>query len=295
MNVIRIIQNLFKHPLNRKYKLKALTRFLKWQVGSFLFKHPIVYPFIENSVLVVEKGMTGATGNVYNGLHEHSEMLFVLHFLRENDLFIDVGANIGSYTVLASANCKAKAIAFEPIPKTFQFLKRNVLVNEINDRVTLINKAVGAANKTLYFTDSLDAANHAISDEEKKRGQQGNTVECTTLDSVVMDDPLLIKIDVEGFETEVIKGGDRFFSFTSLKGIIIELNGSGARYGYSEKDIHEKLLTFGFTPFFYNPFKRELNKVEHWGTHNTLYLRDLDFIRQRILGAKAIQVNDQRI
>jgi hypothetical protein len=56
------------------------------------------------------------TGNLYAGLHEFSEMGFLLHLLRQNDLFVDVGANLGSYTVLASAVCQARNIAFEPVP-----------------------------------------------------------------------------------------------------------------------------------------------------------------------------------
>jgi hypothetical protein len=47
-------------------------------------------------------GMTGATGNLYVGLHEFEEMAFLLHFLRPGDLFADVGANVGSYTILAA-------------------------------------------------------------------------------------------------------------------------------------------------------------------------------------------------
>jgi hypothetical protein len=43
--------------------------------------------------------MTGATGNVYYGLHEFQDMAFVTHYLREGYLFADIGANIGSYSV----------------------------------------------------------------------------------------------------------------------------------------------------------------------------------------------------
>lgn len=46
--------------------------------------------------------MTGATGNWYCGLQEYEDMSFVLHALRPGDLFVDVGANIGSYSILAA-------------------------------------------------------------------------------------------------------------------------------------------------------------------------------------------------
>ena len=46
--------------------------------------------------------MIGATGNLFCGLHEIEDMGFVLHFLRSDDIFLDVGVNVGTYTVLAA-------------------------------------------------------------------------------------------------------------------------------------------------------------------------------------------------
>ena len=58
-------------------------------------------------------GMTGATGNVYCGLHEFEDMALVLHALRPRDLFVDVGANVGSYTVLGGQPARV-ALASNP-------------------------------------------------------------------------------------------------------------------------------------------------------------------------------------
>lgn len=57
--------------------------------------------------------MTGATGNIYVGLHEFEDMAFLLHVLRRTDLFVDVGANIGSYTILAGGAAGAKLLLNE--------------------------------------------------------------------------------------------------------------------------------------------------------------------------------------
>lgn len=65
----------------------------------------VQFDWIEGARLMVRNGMTGATGNIYCGLHEFTDMSFVLHLLRPDDLFVDVGANIGSYTVLGKV-CK---------------------------------------------------------------------------------------------------------------------------------------------------------------------------------------------
>jgi precorrin-6B methylase 2 len=93
--------------------------------------------------------MTGATGNIYAGLHEFADMAFTLHFLRPDDLFLDIGANIGSYTLLASAVCKARTISFEPDPKTMTLLRRNIDLNGLHGRVVLEQTAVGAKKARL--------------------------------------------------------------------------------------------------------------------------------------------------
>src|SRR5262245_48181443 len=91
-----------RHPLSRGRKFANLKRLFAWQIGSRLVPGPVAINFVNATKLLVRPGMTGATGNIYVGLHEFPEMSFVLHFLRPSDLFVDIGANIGSYTVLAA-------------------------------------------------------------------------------------------------------------------------------------------------------------------------------------------------
>ncbi len=91
------------HPLNRNGRFAALGRWLRWQTATRLLPYPIVVPFVNEIRLVAERGMTGATGNYYCGLHEPEDMAFVLHFVRSGDVFYDVGANVGAYSLLAAA------------------------------------------------------------------------------------------------------------------------------------------------------------------------------------------------
>ena len=97
--------NLFKfvwgHPLNHNGRWESLLRVFRWQLGSRLLPGLIALPFVEDTYIFARRGMTGATGNWYCGLHELQDMAFVLHLLRADDHFVDIGANIGSYTVLA--------------------------------------------------------------------------------------------------------------------------------------------------------------------------------------------------
>src|SRR4051812_3701990 len=100
------------HPLTKNARLRALGRIAMWQIKCRM-QSEVLIPWVENQKLIVKRGMTGATGNIYVGLHEFTDMMFVLHFLRRGELFLDVGANVGTYAVLASGVCKANTWAFE--------------------------------------------------------------------------------------------------------------------------------------------------------------------------------------
>jgi predicted RNA methylase len=70
--------------------------------------------------------MTGATQKIYCSLQEFEDMALLLHVLRPGDLFVDVGANVGSYTILAAGVCGANVISIEPVPSTFTHLADNI-------------------------------------------------------------------------------------------------------------------------------------------------------------------------
>jgi FkbM family methyltransferase len=223
-------------------------------------------------------------------------MMFLLHFLCPDDTFFDIGANVGTYTLLATGVGKAKSVAIEPIESTFNLLNRNLRLNGLaENEVIAINSAAGSAIGVLEFTSDNDTTNHVVATYEGvKTGIV--TVPVLTIDSLNINSiPILIKIDVEGFETEVLKGMENTLDNPSLKAIIIELNGSGTRYGYNEEEIHHLLLSKGFCPSEYNPFERTLSALESYGHENTIYCRDLDFIRKRLEAASRVAVMSELI
>jgi FkbM family methyltransferase len=287
MQIFKILKGIYNHPFNSNNKIGGLLRFFKWQVSCRLSPYPIIYPYTENSKLIICKGQAGSTGNLYCGLFEYNDMGFLLHFLRPQDLFVDIGANVGVYTILASAEIKAKTIAVEPVPSTFKSLRNNIFINQMQDRVSSMNIGLGSKKGILKFTKSLDTVNHVATENEKDTID----VEVNSLDSILMEDiPSLLKIDVEGFETEVLSGAKKTLENDKLKAIILELNGSGDRYGYDDNLIHENLIQNGFRPFDYNPETRKLTEIESFGSHNTIYIRDRDFVEKRILETKKIKI-----
>jgi FkbM family methyltransferase len=277
--LFRVMKFIWKHPLNRRAPAAAVGRFVKWQLASRLLNQPTYLPFVNDTVLVVERGMTGASGNWYCGLHEYPEMTFLLRFLQKDDVFVDVGANVGSYTVLAAGVVGAKTIAFEPIPLSFRRLSRNVEANDIAELAEL--HCVGVSDKpgALHFTDDLDTVNHVSA-----AGESGSVVEVpvTTLDLALGDRrPSLMKMDIEGHEFAALQGATETLRRASLLAVILETNQSGARYGVPDSAVLELMRGFDFYPHRYDPEANQLELVDTGGL-NTIFIRDLDGVMGRL-------------
>lgn len=293
LNILKFITN---HPLNRKNKLKAIERFVKWQIGSRLVSGTIVYDWINGAKFFVKRGETGLTGNIYTGLHEFEDMGFLLHVLRRDDLFVDVGANAGSYTILSCSVIGARGIAFEPVPSTFERLTENIRLNHLEKNVVAINKGVGDQHGTMKFTSNSDTTNHVLAEGEKCVNP--TSVGVTILDSSLTNEtPLLIKIDVEGYEKFVLQGAREILKSPKLKAVILELNGSGDRYGQDESEILELMFAHEFKTYSYNPLDRKLAELngEKSESGNTLFIRDKCFVKKRLETADSVFVNGQQL
>jgi len=241
---------------------------------------------VNESKLLMRKGMTGATGNWYCGLDEVDDMGFVLHTLRPGELFVDVGANIGSYSILAASGVGTRVIAIEPIPSTFSILKQNIRLNGLEGQVVARHLGLSNNASELRFTTTQDTTNHVLGDSEKA---QGETIDVTTLDNLLEGEaiPAVIKIDVEGYEFAVLKGAKRTLSSPGLLAVIMETNSSGIRYGISDQQLMDIMEEHGFEMWNYRAIERELKPLRHVDNKadNTIFLRNHKEIEQRVKSA----------
>jgi FkbM family methyltransferase len=297
MNPLAILRDTYdvltRHPLNRERKLAAVKRYLRWQLGSLLAPGQVAVEFVDDTLLLGSFGMTSTSCNVYAGLYEWEDMAFVLHLLGPGDLFVDVGANVGVYTVLAAGAAGAHAIAVEPSPDTFAQLKRNVQLNGLDERVALHNLALSDTPGSARFTRGLGAMNRFAG------AADGDTCEVpvTTLDALVGDRAAsLLKIDVEGYETLVLRGAEEFLARPSLRAIVMETNGSGAERGFDEAALSASLVQRGFSLCRYEPFSRTLTVTGAVGGFgNSLFVRDLDAVRAQLARAPKHRVHGQLV
>jgi FkbM family methyltransferase len=296
MALYHTLKFITQHPLNRGKKIGALVRFLRWQLASRLYPGEWIYRWVNESKMVMCPGETGLTGNMYCGLHDFEEMAYLLHVLRAEDLFVDIGANVGSYTILACAVVGAKGYCFEPVPSTFERLMSNLRINNLSDRVKAVNLGMSDKEGELIFTTDENCSNHVVADGEK--ALQVVPVKVLPLDSVIPGhSPSLIKIDVEGFETPVLRGARSTLKSENLHSVIMELNESGSRYGFREDEIIKTMSNDGFELYTYEPFSRELKRLGEKGISgkNALFVRNVEMVRERIKQSPQVCVGGVRI
>ena len=284
---------IWNHPLMSRSRLVGLRRYVCWQLATRMLDSPVIVPFVNGTSLVIKPRLQGAVGNYYTGLRDYEDMAFVLHALAPADTFVDIGASIGSYSVCA-ASVGSEVLAVEPVPATHHDLVWNIALNGFGTVIRDKQVGVGAEPGVLRFTTNQGSGNHvAVGNDDSK------AIECpvSTLDDIVGEtSPRIIKIDVEGFETEVIAGGRRALKSDALWAVVIEMNGLGTRYGFNDEALHNELAAYGFTPVGYDPSRRRLESLDGPNdAGNTIYVRQQRGLTRRLEHAPPFTVAKQWI
>lgn len=187
----------------------AVLRHLYWQGRKLAFPRPVHLRLSRSIITDDEPGGVISLVNML-GLYDFNNMHFTQRVLAGRTAFLDVGANIGAYTLIASENPDAAVLGLEPNPTAFAKLRGNIALNG-RENVRAVNLAASARPGVLRMTDNgADPTNRVLDDEPT--GQRTILVEVETLDGLCgrLDFvPTLIKIDVEGHEPQVLAGATR--------------------------------------------------------------------------------------
>ncbi len=249
------------------------------------------FKWIEGLRFRASKIDSGIVENAYQILQDYEESLFIMHFLSENDVFLDVGSNVGHFSLLASGVSKARSIAIEPVPDTYKKLSANVEENRLEGMITPLNIGVSFSEGQLFFSNDMYTCNRIV-DEKYPNAVQ---VDVKSIDDVLVGEESisLMKIDIEGYELNALKGAGKLLSNQHLMAIVIELNGSGTAYGHTDEEVNDLLTKHEFHPYRYDPFKRLLKKLEKFNTnqYNTIYIREVSKVQERLNDAREIQLS----
>lgn len=285
--VKNVLDGLWHYPLSKEkisYRLNVFLRFFKWQIVEKrrYTRGGIIKDWIGDRKLLVYPDRSCSTGNYYLGLMEYEEMGFLLHYIREEDCFVDCGANIGIYSILMGKKCE-KGYAIEPSTDTFRILKKNMELNNLSN-VKLIKAGVGEKPGKLFFSKGMDCVNHIVDVSNEDAKSNCEEIDVVTLDERFKDiDVNILKIDVEGFETKVLQGASQMLESEKLNVIIMEVFGK------------EKLINLlkekGFSLCKYNPKERNLTLMQNdEAGNNGIFIRNVEKARDRIRKGDSIKI-----
>jgi FkbM family methyltransferase len=149
----------------------------------------------------------------YNGSFEEREIAFFETLLEPlpTPIILDIGANIGVHSLSwAAAKPNATIFAFEPSPSVYPLLQKNVQSNALLQTIKVFQTALSNESGKATFYQCEDSAYSSLKNTKRKAVVENFTVNMTTVDDFVQSQGIdhidLIKIDVEGFEYEVIQG-----------------------------------------------------------------------------------------
>lgn len=225
---------------------------------------------------------------------EETEICFIKRFLKSGDCFFDIGANIGLFTLHASPMIgKAGHIfAFEPTPTTFARLQNNIDLNAFTN-VTLENLGLSNNNDFLQFnvaTNGYDAWNSFANLDQLEGEKIIIEVQVNTLDFYIRQKNLskidLIKIDVEGWELNVLKGATTLLSRPDSPVLLVEFTETNAfAAGYYCGELFDYVKSFGYEWYSYNKEANALilqHKKLHYPYENLIAIKDLNSTINRL-------------
>ena len=211
-------------------------------------------------------------------------MLFALHYMSKDDLFVDIGANIGIYTILIAGVKQSKVVALEPMEKNYEILMQNINYNNLSNIVTPMNLAIGREDIKMQF--NYDGALSKPTFEKSS----AELVSVKKLDMII-DYAELIKIDVEGYESDVLKGSISVLEDIRTNALIIEMIPNEPHEDYKH-DVYRVLQYYGFNAYQYNPTKRDFeylssNKIS---IPNTIFIRNLDLAKIKVMESPSFKI-----
>ncbi len=184
-----------------------------------------------------------------NGEYEKHETILLKNLIKKGDVFLDVGANFGYYTLLASklVGKTGKVFSFEPDPYNFSILQRNIKINNCAN-VLCVNKAVGERDEKIYFY--IDADNLGRHNIISNWSNHKLSVDKISLDNffqkgIRVD---LVKIDIEGVEELAISGMKKIIQTNKQIKLLIEFFPERIRQNKLNPNNLNKLInSFGFS------------------------------------------------
>jgi FkbM family methyltransferase len=263
---VSVIRQVLSHPSNQGARWAAVKRALLWQLRSRTRSAPLDLVVYGGLTLRAHPRSNSASNVIYfTPYYDPDEMAFLNRFLKAGDTFVDGGANIGTYTLLAAnlVGPSGRVVSFEPSTQAARHLRENVAINGLEGIVLVRQAAIGAERGFVKITSGSDVSNSIVSAAEA--GRLTEVIEVVPLDGTELPfRPSVIKLDVEGYEMEALRGMHEMLVEGRRPILIIEFTPHLLRRaGTSATDVAAHLDSLGYSLYKYSHAKNEFVSVDH--------------------------------
>lgn len=257
-----MLRLIWRHPSNRGRRLRSLFKAVLWQGYKRVVRRPItVRAYGSINIRCYPGSNEGGRFIYFSGFPDFDQMTFVRRYLRPGDRFLDCGAHLGTYSLLAASivGSKGEVHAFEAAPAAVAMLCENLVRNNI----TCVRVHVGAVGDRTGFVPFVVTRKGGTGNRLRTTDDSGELavqVACLRLDDVLDEGPYAMgKLDIEGAEPLAFLGAEGLIKRASPPVWQLELvDRFTRRFGWSARAIQEWLGDRGFTMATYDADRNAL-------------------------------------
>ena len=188
------------------------------QEGSLSTNRPVFQRLEEGGLLFPERQI--AYDFAMNKSYEHALIAWATEMIDPSKVFLDIGAHVGTWSLAFARRCR-QVHSFEPTPRTFNFLCGNIALNNLDGKILAHNLALADKEGRMpIYKGSEDGGGNSLLPMLDRTPTW--MVDVKTLDSLMLTNVGLIKIDVEGFEKNVIQGAQETLKANGYPAIFFE-------------------------------------------------------------------------
>lgn len=235
-----VLKYIWTHPANNGKRLPATMRAVAYQARARSGRRTMA-TLGEQARIWVDLHFTSASSVVYANPPDWNEMHAWKRWLRPGDLFVDVGANVGVYSLWA-ADLGAEVYSVEPSPEALEKLHDNVLLNDFP--ISIMDCALSDRPGKMLLSTGQGTVNHLLLDPD----DDGDHVAVDTLDNVLGEQRAAgVKIDVEGAERLVLEGARQALSEHRIRLLQLEWNRrSQLHFDETREPVRRLLSEYGY-------------------------------------------------
>jgi FkbM family methyltransferase len=281
-------------PFARRRPLTSVATLWAWEIWRRSVHRPVVVTLPEGSRIVCPPWSRLASSLISEGFPEPATALFVLDLVRPGDRFIDVGANVGLYSILA-ARRGARVMAFEPIERCRDAMVRGAELNGVLGAIAECPCALAETSGRAFLTTNRDISDtlvDATDDLTLAERMSAVVVEVRTLDrTVARFRPAIVKIDAGAAGRRVLEGAERTI-LASRPAIVIDVWHGGA-------EARAWLEQRGYGIYGYASARRELEPVPPGDDRHTTWIAvhrdEVRATRERLRLAEPLALHEPRV